>query len=219
MDQQLLDGLEEAGFVGFGLAGGGFALIMSNQPVTTLADMKAKKVWVPENDQATADSLKSLGLAPVPLQLTDVLTGLQTGLLDIVASPPVAAVVLQWHTKVRFVTDFPVLYTLGFMVIDKRAFARLTPEDQLVVRDVMGRIYEKFDTESVTDNTEARDALIATGLSVVAPQDGEVDKWRDQIATTNRELARRGLVQESTLDELLAHLEEFRRGEASGGAP
>ena len=91
MDDDLTRGMEEAGMVTFGLAGGGFALIMSNLPVTALADLKGRKVWIPDGDPVLAETMKSLGLAPVPLPLTDVLTGLQTGLLDIVATPPVGA--------------------------------------------------------------------------------------------------------------------------------
>ena len=74
-------------------------------------------------------------LSPVVLPITDVLTGLQTGLLEYIATPPVGAVVLQWYTKVKYVTDFPFAYTLALMAIDKRAFGQLGDQDQAIVRD------------------------------------------------------------------------------------
>jgi TRAP-type C4-dicarboxylate transport system substrate-binding protein len=214
MDDDLTRGMEEAGMVTFGLAGGGFALIMSNLPVTALADLKGRKVWIPDGDPVLAETMKSLGLAPVPLPLTDVLTGLQTGLLDIVATPPVGALVLQWHTKVKYVTDFPVLYTLGFMVIDKRSFDRLQAEDQEIVREVLGRVYQNFDEQNRVDNEKAKEALRSSGLEFVYPADGEIEKWRADIEKTNRDLAKKGMYSEAMMDTMLQYVEEYRAGAA-----
>jgi TRAP-type C4-dicarboxylate transport system substrate-binding protein len=85
LDGKLQEGLEAAGFVNFGFASGGFAIVMSNTPVKSLEDLKGKRVWVPEGDSISYASMEALSLAPVTLPLTDVLTGLQTGLIDIVA--------------------------------------------------------------------------------------------------------------------------------------
>ena len=104
LDAKLQRGLEEAGFVNFGFAGGGFAVVMSNTPVDELEDLKGKKVWVPEGDSISYASMEALSLSPVTLPLTDVLTGLQTGLIDIVAMSPIGALVLQWHTKVKYLS-------------------------------------------------------------------------------------------------------------------
>ena len=52
--------------------------------------------------------MEALSLTPVTLPLTDVLTGLQTGLIDIVAMSPIGALVLQWHTKVKYITELPL---------------------------------------------------------------------------------------------------------------
>jgi TRAP-type C4-dicarboxylate transport system substrate-binding protein len=112
-DPVLMDGLEQAGFVSFGLAGGGFALMMSSEPATRLDDMRGLKIWVPEGDRISSLAMVAMNLSPVVLPISDVLTGLQTGLVDIVATPPVGAVLLQWYTKVHYVTELPIAYTLG----------------------------------------------------------------------------------------------------------
>ena len=55
------------------------------------------------------------------------LTGLQTGLLDIAAIPPEVAVALQWHTRVKYVTDMPVAFAMSFLAVSKRTFDKLNP--------------------------------------------------------------------------------------------
>src|SRR5690606_33099702 len=101
IDPKLAAGLEKAGFVSFGFATAGFARIMSNVPIRSHEDLRGRKVWVPEGDLISYQAMQALDLSPVTLPVTDVLTGLQTGLIDIVAMPPAAALVLQWHTRVR----------------------------------------------------------------------------------------------------------------------
>ena len=160
LDSRLQRGLEDAGFVNFGFAAGGFANLTSNEPVKSLADMKGKRVWVPEGDAMSRASMQALSLMPVTLPLTDVLTGLQTGLIDIVAIPPIVALLMQWHTKVKFVSELPLVYTFGFMAIDKRAFDKISTQDQAIVREVMGATYRKFDKANLVDNKGAFDALI-----------------------------------------------------------
>ena len=113
LDTKLQAGLADAGFVSFGLIEGGFAQLMSNEPISRVEDMRRRKVWSPEGDPIGFRVLQAMNLSPVVLPPTDVLTGLQTGLLDVVAASPVLALVLQWHTKVKYVTDLPISYEIG----------------------------------------------------------------------------------------------------------
>ncbi|MDZ7770846.1 MAG: TRAP transporter substrate-binding protein DctP [Woeseiaceae bacterium] len=215
LDAGLIAGIEDLGFETFGFAGGGFAIILSNEPVRSHDDLKGKKVWLPEGDQISYQGMKSLDLSPVSLPITDVLTGLQTGLIDIVAIPPVVALALQWHTKVKYVTRMPVLYAMGFMVIGERKFNQLSEPDQAVVRDVMTGIYEDVDAASQRDSRNATEALLSVGLEEVEPVPGEFEKIRDQMQETNRDMAEQGMFSARLLDELLMHLQDYRAAAAS----
>ena len=210
LDARLQEGLEEAGFVNFGFAAGGFALVMSNTPVRSLDDLKGKRVWVPEGDTISYASMEALSLSPVTLPLTDVLTGLQTGLIDIVAISPIGALVLQWHTKVKYVTELPLAYTLGFMAVEKKAFARLNAEDQAVVRDVMTRTYDNFNRVNLVDNKAAREALLNTGIEAVRFDEGELRRIRAVLLESNRRLGEQGKFSIELYDEMMAYVREYR---------
>lgn len=210
MDATILKGLEDAGFVSFGFSGGGFAVLFSQTPVRTVAELKGKKVWVPEGDPISYAAMKDLGLSPVTLPITDVLTGLQTGLLDIVAVPPVTALVLQWHTKVRYMLKVPILYTMGLMAIDKRAFGRLSEADQQVVRDVMGEVYRKFDEESWQTEEEATVALKNAKIEPVFADEAEMKRIREIINKTNRRLGEERVYSLALYEQMLGHINDFR---------
>ena len=210
LDARLSAGLEEAGFVNFGFAAGGFAILMSNTPVDSLDDLKGKKVWIPEGDDISRRAMEAMSLSPVTLPLTDVLTGLQTGLIDIVAMSPIGALVLQWHTKVKYITELPLVYTLGFMAVDKKAFGKLSEDDQAIVRDVMGRTYENFDKANLIDNRGARDALLNTGIKAVPVTPEEYEKVRAALMKLNVDLANQGYFDKALFDEMLKYVSEYR---------
>lgn len=218
LDAKLAAGLDQAGLVSYGFAGGGFALLMANKPVARLEDLRGQKVWLPEGDEVTFAALRALEVTPTALPLTDVMTGLETGLLDIVATPPVGAVVLQWYTKVKYVMAQPLSYTMGALAIDKRALAPVSAADQAVLKDVMTRLYAKLDQQNRTDNAKAESALKANGLSFVPPAAGEVPRWRKAVETANADLAARGVVPPDLLREAQRLIAEYRASPAASGA-
>lgn len=215
MDEKLRMGLENAGYISFGFAAGGFAVVMSNTPVKTLEDLRGKRVWVPEGDNISYASMEALSLSPVTLPLTDVLTGLQTGLIDIVAMSPIGALVLQWHTKIKYMTELPLVYTLGFMAIEKKAFSKLSEGDQATVRDVMTRTYAKFDRMNLDDNRGARDALLNTGIKTVPFDDAELQRIRAVLLRSNRNIGERGDFTLAIYEEMLSHINAYREKNAA----
>ena len=65
---------------------------MSEKPIRSEADLKQRKVWTPQGDILSRTALQLVGVTPVMLPLADVYTALQTGLVDTVAAPPMAAI-------------------------------------------------------------------------------------------------------------------------------
>ncbi|HEU4619442.1 MAG TPA: TRAP transporter substrate-binding protein DctP [Gammaproteobacteria bacterium] len=191
MDPVLDAGLRKAGFVSFGFVEGGFAQLMSKTPVSSVEDMRRRKVWVPDGDQISFLAMESLGLSPVVLPVTDVLTGLQTGLLDIVAASPVAALVLQWHTKISYMTDLPVVYSMGVVAVDERAWSGISADDQRVLSEVLGKTVHELDRAAREDNAKAQEALEAAGVKIVRVDDDRRAELRKQIEAIYPQLEQR----------------------------
>lgn len=176
-DPILTELIKKSGYTSFGFAQGGFTYLMSKEPVNSFDDLKEQKSWVPENSDVGLAVYRYIGVTPTSLPLSDVLTGLQTGLINTTITSPIGALALQWHTHVNHVVDLPLNYLAAMMIIDNKVFDKLKKEDQEIVRQVMSGVYKKIDEQNMTDNIEARKALINSGIKFVKLSDKEKAEW------------------------------------------
>jgi len=214
LDDRLRERLEQAGYVNFGFASGGFAHIMSQRPIANLDDMQGLKVWVPEGDTVSHSALKALGVSPVTMPLTDVLTGLQTELIDTIMGPPAGTIILQWNTGVNYITDLPVAYIYAMLVVAKKYFDRIEPGDQHIVREVWERVYRGFNEEGDSDNKNAYKALLDNGMKSVTPNQEQIDDWRSAVRASNHKMAREGVMDISLLKEIECYISAYRSNNA-----
>ena len=212
MDQRILDALEKKGYVAFGIAEVGFAYAMSQAQVTAVDEVQSQKVWVPAGDAGAERTLAAFNVAPIPLSIADVLGGLQTGLINGVTVPPVAAIALQWHTQLQHVMDLPLLYIYGTFVVSDRQFKKLAPDDQSYVRSVMGNVARSVGLRNRKDHERAVEVLGMQGLSWNRPQATHVSQWQAYADRAADELIASGFISESLFRELMSHLADFRKG-------
>lgn len=210
LDPLLINGLEEKGFVTFGLAEGGFAYFMSNKKLLTKEDVRSQKVWVITGDRISQVVLQSAAVSPIPLPISDVMTGLQTGLIDTVATSPIAAISLQWHTRVKYLTDAPVSYFFGMLTVNKKAFDKIAAEDQSIVRDVMAKTFAQINAQNRIDNERAREALLNQGIKFVEMSNEILDDWKNTAHSAIQTLIQEKLVNPEVYKKLQGILNTYR---------
>ena len=108
MEDGFKSGLEKNGYVALGWSEAGFVYLMSTVPVETLELLRKAKVWIWNDSPMSKAIFEEAGVIGVPLSISDVLVGLQTGLVEVVYVPPSVAVALQWFTRIKYITDAPL---------------------------------------------------------------------------------------------------------------
>ena len=215
MDAKLMAGLAEKKFVGFGVAEVGFAYPMMQKAVTSVAEFQDLRVWAPDNDPGAMKAYSSFDVTPIPLPIADVLTGLQTGLINTIGSPPIGAIALQWHTQVSHALNLPLLYVYGSFVIAERAFNRLSEAEQRVVTEELSAGVKGVDRESRVDNEKAAAALSKQSIVWLDPQPEEAAEWFALAAEANAKLIDEGYVSRAMYDEMMQHLSDYRAAAAA----
>jgi TRAP-type C4-dicarboxylate transport system substrate-binding protein len=154
--------------------------------------------------------LEVAGITPIPLPIGDVYTGLQTGLLDTVATTPTGAIAFQWHTKVTYFVDVPLAYLMGVLVVDRDAFHKLSAPDQGTLQEVMGSVFARLDRQNRADNESAQAALRSQGIVFVSPSPEELRRWHAVAGESLDRLKGKDVYSQESLQLLLDYLKEFR---------
>lgn len=189
VDPLLREQFRKNGFELLGITGGGFGYLMSTRDIKTRDDLKSAKVWVPQGDEIAEATFKAAGVTPIPLPLSDVYTSLQTGLIDTAANTLSGAIAFQWHTKIKHVVDLPVIYTVGELVVDKKALDALSEADRKVVGDEVSAAFDRIDHQARSDNTAARAALQKQGITFNEPDAAERHNWESVGADAYKQLS------------------------------
>ncbi|MEK9711666.1 MAG: TRAP transporter substrate-binding protein DctP [Thalassolituus sp.] len=210
-DGFIVDEMAKQGYVLLGISEAGFAYMMSSDAIRTSDDARKQKVWVPEGDLIGATTFENGGVEPISLPLSDVYTSLQTGLIDTIVVNASSAIALQWHTKVKYVTDFPLLFLTGAIIIDEKAFNRISADDQAIVKRVMAEAFASMDAQNEIDEAGARDALAQNGIEFVELSDEDKQAWETLATSAVKELADKGIYPVDVFKKLQQRLAEMRQ--------
>ena len=213
LDASLIEGFAEGGMEVLGIAEGGFGYFLATEPVRVPEDLRQQKVWVPQNDVVSARLAQSIGVTPIPLTLPDVLPGLQTGLINTVAVSPIGAIALQWHTRVDYVTDIPLMYFCGVMTLTGKSFNKLSAQDQTIVREVFGKAFKHIEERNRIDNVSAFDALLNQGVESVVLNDAEKNIWLGMQQPAEQMMQTEGQLSTAALERIKALVRDFRQSQ------
>jgi TRAP-type transport system periplasmic protein len=202
--------LDDGGFVLLGWAEVGFIYVFSSKLVTTFSDLKALKPWMWEGDPIAQAAYQAIGVSPVPLSITDVMTSLQTGMIDSVYCSPYALIALQWFTRVGYAMSQPLADALGAAVISKKVYNSL-PDDLKAILMTNARKYiSRVTASSRQDNAKAIETLKQRGMKFVeAPR--EISTEFDTIGKKARQLLVGNLFPQSFLDDVEGSLRTYRQ--------
>ncbi|GGY52016.1 C4-dicarboxylate ABC transporter substrate-binding protein [Bacterioplanes sanyensis] len=214
-DPIITKALEKKGFVLLGLSEGGFAYLMSDQPLHTSDDVRQQKVWVPEGDIISKTTFENGDVQPIALPVSDVYTSLQTGLVDTIAANMTSAIALQWHTKLTHVTDFPLTFLMGTLVVDAKAFNKINADDQAVVRSVMAQAFANMDQQNEQNEAKARAALAQNGMQFVELSAEDKQAWYQLAKRTINELADQAVYPVDEYQQLQHLLQQVRQQTAA----
>jgi TRAP-type C4-dicarboxylate transport system substrate-binding protein len=169
----------------------GWVYLFSKHPVKNLPDLKKRKVWAWGDDPLTKAMMREAGISPRLLGLPQVYPALNTGMVDTVYNSPLACLTLQWHTKVKYYSDFPLAIAIGATVVTKKAFDKLSPEHQKMVKKVAQAYHKALNKRIRRDNEQALKALEKQGIKPVAVSNKGKKQFRDIAMKVGRKFVGR----------------------------
>lgn len=162
---------ERKGYVLVAWSEVGWTYLLSMRDLSIRNQYSRLKMWTWEGDPIALKTLEELGTNPVSLPVGEVLTSLQTGLLDTVYTPPLAAIAMQWDTKVETLLKTPLVHSSGALLVLKKEFDRMHPEDAAVFLKLGKKIMAELKLETRHENRMAIEDMIRRGIRPVEPDE------------------------------------------------
>ncbi len=196
---------EEKGYILLGWAEVGFVYVFTNSPVNSIKDMNGIKMWMWEGDPIAEAAFTSMDISPIPLSITDVLTSLQTNLINGVYVSPLGCTVLQWHTKVKYMLELQLANSNGAVLITKKQFSKLSPEQQNILKFFSQKYLRQLTQLSREDNQKSLDLIQKSGIQFTQI----TDKKQLEDFDNAGEKARRSLVGKLYDQQFLTQVEGY----------
>ena len=193
----------------------GFIHAMSTQPIDTLEKLQQSKNWSPSGDPISENYLSALGITPIQLSIPDVLSSLQSGLIDTVYNSLYGAIVLQWFTKAKYVIEQPYGYAYGVFALDGKKFGALSGPQQQAINAAAAVHFPILLTKTRESNSESRRVMSDRGMVFQ-----KFDEKSMQVLQEKREQAVKQLIPDSLsktiYDETIALLKQYRQNFVGG---
>ena len=174
-------GCLDHGYKIMGWGENGFIYLLSKQPIKNAADLRKGKVWIWEDTAIGKAVFKEVGVNPVPLGIPDVLVSLQTGMIDTVYASPLAAISMQWFTRVAYLTDLPLSYSIGALVMQKSAFDKIPKDLQAPVEEIFRRHLDPMKGAVRQENQKAIGVMSKQGIKIITPTAKDIKELRTVV--------------------------------------
>ena len=152
----------------------GFVYTFSTKPRVTVQDLQQAKTWAPPEDPLTSAFLSELNISPITLSIPDVLSSLQTGLIDTAFNSLYGSIILQWFTKAPYVTDQPYGYAYGGFIMSNKAIEKLTDEQADIIKTTAEKYFPDLISKTRESNRDSRTVLEKQGVNFVKTTDDVV---------------------------------------------
>ncbi len=158
--------------------------LVSQKKLPDLNSTKSVKIWSWEGDPLVNKMMEVMQLIGVPLALPDVLSSLTTGVIDAAYAPGIGIISLQWNTKIKYVIDFPISYSIGAFVITSDSWAKINPADQKIVSEISKKYEGEINTTNLKDNEDAFNSMRAQKIEFLKFSDADIKQaqsYRQEI--------------------------------------
>jgi TRAP-type transport system periplasmic protein len=217
ISDRLEKGLLQHGFVVLNWGDAGWVHFFTKQPATRPDDIRRMKLCVLQGDNSTFELYRINGFNPVALAATDILTGLQTGLIDAFQSPPLFALSNQWFGGAKNMLDIPFAQLVGATVIDKEVWDKIPApvQKEMLVSAKKAGVALREEIRKAESNSIPM--MQQFGLNVVKPDPKALGEWH-QLAEGIWPKLRGTIVPADLFDQVKRLRDDYRKTHPAAGA-
>lgn len=206
--------VEARGYVMLNWGQGGWVHLFSKKPIRSVDDLRQQKLFSWAGNEAMIQLWRKNEFQAVPLAATEILTSLQTGIIEVVPTTPLAALSLQWFRQTPYMQDLGLAPLVGATVVSHRLWNKLSAEEQKAMRRAAAKVEKRLREDVPQQDREAVEQMGKRSLNVVAVDEAGVREWREAAAIFTK-FKHENMEDQAILDLATAARDEFRAANPS----
>jgi TRAP-type C4-dicarboxylate transport system substrate-binding protein len=203
--------VEAKGFVLLNWGGGGWAQVFTKKPVQTVEDLKSVKLYTSAGNDRMVQWFKANGFQPRAMAMTDIMTGLTTGMIDGMPSPPLGALMFQWYRQTPYMLDLGLAPIIGANVITAKTWKAIPDADKPKLLAAADGVEKRLRVEIPKLDESSVAMMTKNGLTVTKATGPEWKTQLDGLAKTMRG----EMVPPEIFDLAVKARDEFRKKNAA----
>jgi len=117
---------------------------------------------------------------------------------------------LQWFTKIKYMTDVPLIYLVGGILLKKNSFEKMSPANQDVFLELCPKYMDLLKVAIRKENQEAIQVMVKHGVKIIRPSDDQIEGFK-QVAQKAMIHQTGKSFSEKVRDEVIGYLREYRK--------
>lgn len=194
LEARLEEDLKKEGFKVLNWSEVGWVQFFTKEKARTPDDLKKMRLFITKDDQDSEKLYRDLGFRPVPLDVTDLLTSLQTGLIDAYDIPPLLSLSNQAFGVAKHMIDLKWAPLIGATIIDLRSWNRIPAPLQVEFERIAKASGKELRAKIRASGDQAIVTMKQHGLVVESLTPSEEAQWRAMAKTAREKLRERKLV-------------------------
>ena len=178
--------VEAKGFVLVNWGHGGWTQVFTKKPVRTLDELKKTKLWTSAGNDRMVQWFKANGFEPRAMAMTDIMTGLTTGMVEAVPTTPLAAMLFQWYRQTPNMIDIGLAPVIGATIVSRKTWNAIPEADRPKLLASAAAAQKRLQDEVPRQDAAAITAMKRNGLTVTEATGPEWHQALDALAKTMR---------------------------------
>ncbi len=185
----------------------GFTRFFSTKARPTLADMRSAKLFSWDGDPKSTDAWKAGGFNPVVLSSVEMVTSLQTGMIDTILYPPAVVLGIRAHEKANYMLDLKWSTLTGAMIVKNDTWEKIPEKLRPAILEIFREKGKKIFVEAREMERDAISKMRSLGVTEVKVQDRAA--WDEMKATLYKAINGK-VVPAATFERITKILSEYR---------
>lgn len=173
--------LESQGFKAIAWAEVGWVKFFSKEPLRTPQQLKSDRLAVPPEQQDLLSTFKILGYRPIPMDMPETLSALNSGLVDVIFTSPLIVAGYQWFSIARYMLDMNIAPAAGTIVLSSRAWNQIPPQYRDQFEAAAMRAGQKVESGIQKLESDAVTAMKGYGLKVTEVTPAIRAEWEKEF--------------------------------------